>query len=139
MNSTLILLPMLLQIGSTLFLYLLLSRAKTQAVKSGSVNEARRGLHDDAWPDQVLQINNNIRNQFELPVLFYVLIMLLWLLGSTGLFVQIVAWLFALSRIVHLYIHTGSNYVPLRRQVFTFGFAMVAILFGSVMVAFVRA
>jgi len=107
-----------------------LSIAKSKAVKAGLVNEQRRGLHDDAWPDSVMQINNNIRNQFELPVLFYVLVILLWSLGSAGLFPQTVAWLFVLSRAVHLHIHTGSNYVPLRRRVFTFGFAMVAILFG---------
>jgi hypothetical protein len=40
-----------------------------------------------------------------------------------------------LSRVVHLYIHTGSNYVPLRRRVFMFGFLMIAILWVAAVVA----
>jgi hypothetical protein len=135
MKAELIFLPVVLQVLTTLYAYVLLSLAKSRAMKSGGVNEARRGLHDDAWPDSVIQINNNIRNQFELPVLFYVLVIVLRTLGSVGLFVQIIAWLFALSRVVHLYIHTGSNYVPLRRRVFMFGFAMIAILCGAVVTA----
>ena len=135
MNAKLIFLPVLLQVLITLYAYVRLSGAKSRAVKSGTVDEARRGLHDDAWPDDIIKINNNIRNQFELPVLFYVLVIVLWALGSTGPFVQFIAWLFALSRVLHLYIHTGSNYVPLRRRVFTFGVAMIAILFGAVAVA----
>lgn len=131
MSENKILFPVLLQILVTLFAYVLLNIAKSKAIRDGLVNEARRGLHDDAWPDSVLQINNNIRNQFELPVLFYVLVMFLWALGSTGIFVQTIAWLFALSRVLHLYIHTGSNYVPLRRKIFTFGFLMVVILLGA--------
>ena len=135
MSNPSIFYPVLIQIAVTLAAYILLARAKTQAAKDGLINEARRGLHDDAWPDSVIQINNNIRNQFELPVLFYVLVMLLWALSSTGLFVQAIAWLFALSRVVHLYIHTGSNYVPLRRRVFMFGVVMVMLLLGSALYA----
>ena len=32
----------------------------------------------------LLQINNNIRNQFELPVLFYVLVIVLWAIDAAG-------------------------------------------------------
>jgi len=135
MNEKLLLLPVLLQVVVTLVAYILLGRAKTIAAKAGLVDETRRGLHDDAWPDAVRQINNNIRNQFELPVLFYVLVLCLWGLAVTGWFVQTVAWLFALSRVLHLYVHVGSNYVPLRRRVFMFGFLMVVLLLGSVVFA----
>ena len=38
--------------------------------------------------------------------------------------------LFALSRVAHLYVHTGSNYVPLRRRIFTFGVIMIIVLAG---------
>jgi hypothetical protein len=31
------------------------------------------------------------------------------------------AWLFAVSRIVHAWIHIGTNYVPNRRRAFTVG------------------
>ncbi len=131
MNRDLIFLPVLLQVLVTVYAYVLLIRAKTRAARAGLVNEARRALHDDAWPDDVIKINNNIRNQFELPVLFYVVVIVLWAIGAAGTFSQVVAWLFVLSRAAHLFVHTGSNYVPLRRRIFTFGVVMVIALLGT--------
>jgi hypothetical protein len=77
-----------------------------------------------------MKINNNIRNQFELPVLFYVLTIVLWRLGETGTLALMVAWLFVASRIAHAYVHTGANYVPVRRRIFTFGWLVVLIMAG---------
>lgn len=128
MESKLIFLPVLAQVLLTLCVYVALNVAKSRAARNGQVNEARRGLHDDAWPDSVTKINNNIRNQFEVPVLFYVLAFALWALDAAGSFAQGVAWLFVLSRVVHVVVHTGSNYVPLRRKVFMFGCVMIFIL-----------
>lgn len=128
MENSMIFLPVLVQILLTLYVFIALGRAKTQAAKAGRVDEERRGLYADAWPEGVLKINNNIRNQFELPVLFYVLVIVLWALNSAGWFAQIVAWFFVASRVVHVYIHTGANVVAVRRRVFTFGVFMVLIL-----------
>jgi hypothetical protein len=98
-----------------------LATVKAKATKQGLVDEERRSLHDDAWPDSVIQVNNCVRNQFEAPVLFYVLVILLWLTNGVNLFVHIFAWAFVFSRIVHALIHVRSNYVPLRRKVFIMG------------------
>jgi hypothetical protein len=124
-QSNAILLPALIQALLTLFLYAALAVAKDKAMRAGLVDLERRALHDDAWPESVMKINNNIRNQFELPVLFYALTIILWQLRETGLLAQSLAWLFVVSRIVHVYVHVGANYVPARRRVFTFGWAMV--------------
>lgn len=121
MENNLIFAPVIVQVALTLWLYIALAIAKSQAVKRGEVNEERRALHDDAWPDSVLQINNNIRNQFEVPVLFYVLIGILWGIDAVNIYIHIAAWIFVISRIIHMAVHTGSNYVPLRRKVFTSG------------------
>lgn len=130
MSTNLILLPVLAQVLLTMILYGALAVAKARATRSGLVDTARRGLHADAWPESVMKINNNIRNQFELPVLFYVLTIVLWQLKETGMFAQSLAWLFVASRCVHAYIHTGSNYVPARRKVFMFGCVVVMVMAG---------
>lgn len=121
MGNNSIFVPVIIQVALTFWLYIYLAIAKKRAVKSGEVNEDRRALHDDAWPDSVLQINNCIRNQFEVPLLFYVLIGILWGIGAANIYVHVAAWLFVLSRIGHAFIHTGSNYVPLRRKFFMAG------------------
>ncbi len=125
MKDQWILAPVLVQVLLTIVMYIRLAGAKQRAVAANEVDEARRALHDDAWPDYVKQINNNIRNQFEVPVLFYVVTLSLLSLQAAGLTAQALAWIFVLSRIGHGLVHTGSNYVPLRRRIFTLGVLVV--------------
>jgi hypothetical protein len=126
MSRDLILLPVLVQVVLTLGIYVILIRAKIRAIKAGECNQARRALYEDAWPEYVLKINNNLRNQFELPVLFYVVAGVLWALDAVHVLALAAAWLFAVSRIVHAWIHVGSNYLPNRRRAFTVGWWIVA-------------
>lgn len=128
MNQNSIFLPVLTQIILVIALYICLAIAKSRASQRGEVDEDRRAIFDDAWPVSVLKINNCIRNQFEVPVLFYVLITILWGLGAVNIFVHVVSWLFVATRIVHAYIHTGTNYVPLRRSVFSTGVLILLVL-----------
>ena len=128
MNRNQIFGPVLVQVLLTLTVYILLSIAKARAVKLGQVDMKRRALHEDAWPDEVRKINNNIRNQFELPILFYAVTFALWALDAVGLAALVAAWLFAASRLVHAWVHIVPNYVPVRRRSFTFGWAMVVVL-----------
>jgi hypothetical protein len=121
MSRNLIFLPVLVQVLLTLGIYVRLIKVKIAAMKAGQVNVERRALHEDAWPDSVLQINNNIRNQFELPVLFYVMSFALWALDAVHALAIAAASLFVLSRIAHACIHLGSNFVPNRRRAFTVG------------------
>ncbi|HXV40794.1 MAG TPA: MAPEG family protein [Steroidobacteraceae bacterium] len=125
MNRDLIFGPVLVQVMLTLATYVILIKAKIRAMKAGEVDMARRALHDDAWPDYVIKINNNIKNQFEVPVLFYVLAFALWALDAVHVLALAAAWLFAISRIAHAWIHIGSNYVPNRRRAFTVGWWIV--------------
>ncbi len=120
--------PVLIQITLVIALYFNLAIAKSRASQKGEVDEDRRALFDDAWPESVLKINNCIRNQFEVPVLFYVLVLILWSLGAINVFVQVASWLFVATRIVHAYIHTGSNDVPLRRSAFSIGVLISLVL-----------
>src|SRR5262245_62516596 len=107
MKQDLIFVPVLLQVLITLYAYVRLGSEKSKALSAGLVDQDRRALHEDAWPDSVIKINNNIRNQFELPVLFYVLVTVIWALNAAGTIAQAAAWLFALSRVAHLVVHTG--------------------------------
>ena len=139
MPNNMLLLPVLAQVLLTIFLYVALAVAKGRALKAGLVDLERRALHDDAWPESVMKINNNIRNQFEVPILFYVLALMLWQLAdaSSLTLALALAWLFVASRIVHAWIHTHSNYVPARRRVFTIG-AVVVLAMAAVALLHLR-
>lgn len=118
MSANLIFLPVLVQILLTLVVYISLGRAKGAASKMGLVDEKRRGISDEAWPLSVQLINNNIRNQFETPTLFYILTLILWIIDSVTLLVHLLAWLYVISRGVHAWAHIKMHNIPLRRRLF---------------------
>jgi hypothetical protein len=128
MSRDWLLVPVVVQVLMTLLIYVRLIKVKVREMKAGKVDMARRGLHEDAWGDAVLQINNNIRNQFELPVLFYVTSILLWELHAAHWLALTAATVFVLSRIAHAWVHLGSNYIPNRRRLFTVGWWALVVL-----------
>ena len=135
MSRDWIFVPVIFQVFLTLFVYLRLLQVKKRASAAGQVDRTRVALRDDAWPDYVIQVNNNIRNQFELPVLFYVLAILLWVLDSVHGVAVAAAAVFVLSRIVHAGIHLSINAIPPRRHLFTVGWlavlAMAVLVFSE--------
>lgn len=135
MNPNLIFFPVLIQVVLTLFVFIRLGQVKEQAVKRGEVDQTRRALHDDAWPDYVLKVNNNIRNQFETPVLFYVLVIGLWSLDAASITAQLLALAYALLRLAHASVHLGSNIVKVRKRVFQASIVALLLLSGLLLLA----
>ena len=129
MNQDLILWPLAAQVLLVLLLFVRLGQVKERARAAGLIDPAVTALDNDAWPDEVRKVANNIRNQFQVPVLFFVLTLALFARGSVDLLALAIAWLFVASRLVHSYIHIGSNYVPNRTRVFTVGVLCVFALF----------
>jgi hypothetical protein len=87
-------------------------------------------LRQTAWPDRVQQIGNSFQNQFEVPVVFYVLVGLVLVTKKADLFFVVMEWLFVATRSAHAYIHTTSNYVPLRGQFFLAGVIILFLMWG---------
>jgi len=121
MDQKLILLPVLMQVLLTFAVYIGVTIAKNKAMALGQVDESRRALHKDAWPESVLKFTNSLTNQFEAPVLFFVLCFIIYVTESVNTLSLVFAWLFAFSRYAHAYVHVGSNYVPLRKRLFMLG------------------
>lgn len=113
--------PVLAQVFLTLIMFIVLGARKAKVVKTGKVNRQQAALDNRVWPENVVKVSNNIANQFEVPVLFYVLCFVIFSTQITGILPVVLAWLFTLSRYAHAYVHVGSNYVPLRLGLFMFG------------------
>ncbi len=118
MEPKLIFWPVLAQVALTIFMFIRIAIVKAKSLEAGDVDLSRRALHPDAWPDYVLQVTNNVRNQFEMPVLFYVIALGLWALGEVNVATLALAWIYVASRLAHAYIHTGSNIVKYRLMMF---------------------
>lgn len=129
MNSNYIIWPVLAQIFLTLIMFIMLGARKAKAVKAGEVNLKHTALNNRQWSEDVVKVSNNIANQFELPVLFYILCLVLYATNTVSLVAVVLAWLFTLSRFAHAYVHIGSNYVPMRLRLFLVGcFVLIGML-----------
>jgi hypothetical protein len=121
MTSNYIFWPVLAQVLLTLIMFIVLGKRKARAVQAGKVERKQAALNNRVWPEDVVKVSNNIANQFEAPVLFYILSLVIYSIDAAGTVAVVLAWLFALSRYAHAYVHTGSNYVPLRLRFFMVG------------------
>ena len=125
--TTLLLWPVLAQIGWTFFLYAWLTWARQQAVKCGKIDYSGFLLSREE-PLEVARITRNLANQFELPVVFYTVAVLLVALHAVGTVDLVAAWAFFVGRIVHSLVQTLTNDVVLRGRVFLISFVAAAVL-----------
>ena len=127
MSLQAVLAPLFVQVALTFVLMFWTGAARTAAIRRREVKVRDIALGQQAWPERETQIGNCYRNQFELPVLFYVLTVLAIIARKADLLFVLMAWVFVVLRIVHAAIHTGSNYVPRRFYAFLAG-AIVLLL-----------
>jgi len=125
-----ILLPLFVQIGLTFFLGLWMARERTACFKRREVKWQDIALCQTPWPGKAQQISNCFGNQFEIPVLFYVLAGLAILTKKADLLFVVMEWLFVATRVAHAAVFTTSNYVPLRGQLFIAGTLLLLFMWG---------
>tara|TARA_R110001592_G_scaffold88520_3_gene260712 strand:+ start:17281 stop:17703 length:423 start_codon:yes stop_codon:yes gene_type:complete len=127
MNQNLIFIPVLAHMLLVFTLFIQLGIAKSSAVKLGEVNRKDAALNPKAWPESVVKISNNIGNQFETPVLFYMLAIMIFLTNNINSVVLILMSIYTATRYLHSYFHITKNFVPNRFKAFLVG---VLILLG---------
>jgi hypothetical protein len=126
MSITTILLPVYVQIALTFILLIWMGGSRLSTLRAGEVKVKDIALGERNWPTRILQIQNSYHNQFELPVLFYVLVVLALITRKADMLFVVMSWMFVASRLVHAAIHTTSNKVPLRFQAFVVGVLILA-------------
>lgn len=82
---------------------------------------------------------DNFRNLFELPVLFYVVVMLLAILGLATSAALTLAWAFVALRVAHSAIHCTYNKVLHRFGVYLAGGLVLWGLWGCLAIGLLRA
>jgi hypothetical protein len=128
MSVQMVLLPVFVQVALTFALLIWMASARTASVKRGETKLRDIALGQSAWPAKPMQISNCYDSQFQIPLLFYVLVILAWMTKQADLIFVVMAWIFVLSRLAHAYIHTGSNHVPTRFRVFAVGMIVLLLM-----------
>jgi hypothetical protein len=127
MSVQMVLLPLFVLVGLTFFLLIWMAGARRNALVGGETKIRDIALGQPNWPDRATQIGNCFANQFEIPVLFYVLIAIALPLRRTDLVIVLLSWLFVVTRFVHAGIFVTSNYLKRRSLAW---FAGVLVVFA---------
>jgi hypothetical protein len=128
MNLALVLAPVFIQVALTFVLLIWSGVLRINAVRAKTVHPRDIALGEPNWPPRPTQVANAYRNQLELPVLFYVAVVLAIIFGQATAAFVLLSWLFVGTRIVHAAIHTTSNNVAQRFWFYTAGLAVLILL-----------
>ena len=123
-----ILLPLFVEVILTLVLWSWMAALRTRDFNSGAVQPDNIALREPNWPKRTTQLANAFANQFELPVLFYVLTILEYATHLAGIVFVVLAWVFVISRLLHAYMHVTSNIVRLRGALYGVGAFVLIIM-----------
>jgi len=114
--------PLLIQVGLTFLVWLRMYQTRLAEIQATQIDpnelatrrDSRRLLNNTAAAD-------NFSNQFELPVLFYLAIMLALTLMLQDRVIVFLAWVFVILRVAHAIIHLSYNNVTHRFLVYVAG------------------
>jgi hypothetical protein len=126
-----ILWPLTAQILWTFMLYAWLTWARFRAVRAGEVDYSCFELGREE-PRAIARITRNLANQFELPVVFYAVVVLLVATEDVTAVDVVAAWVFVAGRVIHTLVQTLTDKVELRGRVFMINFLAVVVLVGHV-------
>jgi hypothetical protein len=127
MSIQMVLLPVFVLVGLTFALLLGMAGARRQALVGGETKVRDVALGQSNWPTRATQIGNCFSNQFELPLLFYILIAIAMPLRHADLVIVLLSWVFVVTRFVHAGIFVTSNDLGRRSLAW---FAGVLVLFA---------
>jgi len=119
--------PFFIQIGLTFVVLLRLAYCRVSAFTAkGGMAEIRK----NGFPTRAVNASDNLKNQFEIPVLFYVLCIFCFISGISSLVITILAWTYVALRIFHAIIHCGPNIIfPWRFGSFVLSCNVLLIMF----------
>jgi hypothetical protein len=125
-----ILLPLFAQVALTFVMLGLTAYARTASVMRRETRIKDIALRQPNWPEQVTKFGNSFENQFQLPVLFYVVVILALIRGEADRVLVILSWVFVATRLCHAAIHVTSNHVGQRFYAFAAGFFVLVAMWA---------
>ncbi len=129
MNQEYILFPIFALVALTFFVALWMARLRFKAVKQGDLDrryyELNRGWEP---PEYLAKVSRNFQNLLEIPLLFYVVTLMIYVTKHVDITHVVMAWLYVGSRFIHSYIHTTYNDVMHRLLPFLLGSILLIVI-----------
>lgn len=131
--------PVFLLMFHTLFIAAFMGFKRYSAVKSGSADPAYYQLYRGEEPDNLRALSRHLVNLLEAPLLFYVGSVIAFVSGQSGTLLLGLAWLYVGLRLVHSFVHLGSNVVLWRFKVFVTSMAVLTVFLAVVLIGIITA
>ena len=124
MSIQVILLPVFIQVALTLVLLFMTRSAQTRPAGYGDI----RFKDEPNDPTGTAIVGSIYNSQFQLPVLFYVVVVLAHLLRKADFLFVILSFVFVAARIAHAYVAVTSNDTKLRYGAFAAALVVLAFM-----------
>jgi hypothetical protein len=119
MTQTAIFGPFLAMLGLTLAVWLFTFARRIPFIRSlGEVDLSVPGELARLSPASVSNPSDNLKNLFELPVVFYAISLYLFATGQADATYLAAGWVFFVFRVLHSAIHCSFNHIMLRFGVY---------------------
>jgi len=122
--------PVFMQVALTFFLLFYMGGTRVKWLKTGEKRLKDIALGGDVWPPHVTKIANAFHNQLQAPILFFAAVLFAVALVKVDYIFITFAWIFAVSRLIHAYIHVTSNHVLWRFRFFMIGALALMAMWG---------
>lgn len=134
-NPTLIFYPAFAMFLLAALVLTLMGWNRIGAVRSGEMDlNFYRTFSEGEESESLRVITRNFINLFEMPVLFYVGIILAHLAHQVSYWMVGVAWAYVALRYLHTYVHLTSNTVAVRLSVYMASGLLLLVLWGTLFV-----
>jgi hypothetical protein len=130
MSIQAILLPLFAEVILTFALLFWLAPLRARDFSSGVARPDNVALREPNWSEHTLQVAYAFSNQFELPVLFYVLTILAYVTHLAGVLFVILAWVFVIFRYLQAFVHVTSNRIRVRGAFFGVAALALAVMWA---------
>lgn len=123
-----VLLPVFVLVALVFILLLWMGKERRGALVARDVQMKDIALDEPNWPKKATQIGNCLKNQFEFPMLFYVLVAIALPLRQADLMFVLLSWVFVVTRYAHAGIFVSSNNVKHRSLAFFAGVLVLLVM-----------
>ncbi len=134
--QSILLLPIFGMVFLTIGVALWMLKLRYKAVLKDGVSVQYFKLNRGAkLPDDLVRVTQHYENLFETPVLFYVAVLLVLILNVNDFVYVLLSWGYFLTRLIHAYIHTVTNKIKHRKNVFILSGLFLLVLWVRLFIA----
>jgi hypothetical protein len=98
-----------------------------------------RAFQDDTEPEPLRVVARHFSNLFEVPVLFYVGVIMIYVTHQANGWLVGCAWAYVALRYVHSWVHLTANDVVVRFGVYAASGLVLCVMWGNLLIQLLRA